>query len=368
MNKILLIGNSGFENKGTDGQTIKVRLYLQKIIDEGFPVQYINLYKFHKHPFSNIRKIREGVNSNDRIILLTAQRGSKILIPLINFFNRNRKRVFVFPLIGTSVLHYSIDKLNNEQKNDFLINQNFEYCKPKKRLIKQLKQISYILPETEQLCEVFRNFYGLSNVFCVDNFREVHSHNLLDVRTQQNELKLVFLSRVMEEKGILDLVTVIKKIHSINENVSLDIYGKISLSEKQLEYFRNTMHDSSINYCGEVTNDSVVSTLGKYDLFVFPTKFVGEGTPGVIVESLLAGTPVLTSNFPQAKFLLKDGEDSIFFNMFDNEDLYNKLMKIIKNKNILIPMRLAAKESGNKYTYEHERANFLKYVCGVEEE
>ena len=46
----------------------------------------------------------------------------------------------------------------------------------------------------------------------------------------------------------------------------------------------------------------MVQTLANYDLSVFPTRFIGEGTPGVIVESLLAGTPVLTSNFPSYDF------------------------------------------------------------------
>ena len=367
MNRVLLIGNSGRNGQGTDGQTIKVRLYLKKIKDEGFPVTFIDIYNFLKHPFLIISQIKKEIEKCDRIVLITAQRGSKILIPLINFYNRKLKKVFVFPLIGTSVLHYSIDKLNDEQKNDFLINHNFNYCKPKRNLVKQLKQISYILPETEQLCEVFRSFYGLSNVYCVDNFRECIDKPLVD-RIPHEELRLVFLSRVMEEKGILDLIAVVNRIHNINGSILLDIYGKQSLSEKKLEKFNDIRTIPYINYCGEVGNDSVVSILQKYDLFVFPTKFVGEGTPGVIVESLLAGTPILTSDFPQAKFLLNNGEDSVFFNMFDNEDLYNKLMKIVENKNILIPMSRAAKESGNKYTYEHERTNFLKYVCGVEEE
>ena len=103
-------------------------------------------------------------------------------------------------------------------------------------------------------------------------------------------------------------------------------------------------------------------------MFVFPTRAVFEGTPGVIAESLLAGTPVLSSSFPQSKYLLNDGHDSILYKMFDKEDLKKKLLWCVSNKEQLVKMRENAKESGQKFTYSHERAKFLKYVCGKEKQ
>lgn len=54
--------------------------------------------------------------------------------------------------------------------------------------------------------------------------------------------------------------------------------------------------------------------------------------------------------------------------MFDNEDLKRKIMYIINNKEHFAELRKNAAISGEKYTYNHERKDFLKYVCGVEEE
>ena len=53
--------------------------------------------------------------------------------------------------------------------------------------------------------------------------------------------------------------------------------------------------------------------------------------------------------------------------MIDKEDLKNKLIKIINNKDLLNTIREGAIEAGKKFTYEYERTNFLKYVCGVDE-
>lgn len=365
MNKILLIGNSGFEHNSYDGQTVKVRLYFKKIQDEGFDVTFVDLENFAKRPFSILKAIRKGISSCDRIVLISAKRGCKFLIPYINRHNKKLNKPFILPLIGTSVLHHSIDRLSDEQKNDFLINGNYSLCKSNKKMSKQLSRISAILPETDLLVKVFKEFYNLDNVFQLNNFREEQHFEFNSI--DSNELRIIFASRVMKMKGIFDVLSTIDTLNKSGTSISMDIYGKKVLDASQEEMFNNYLKNRSFNYFGQIDNNLVCQTISKYDLFVFPTHFIGEGTPGVIVESLIAGVPILTSNFPQAKYLLKDGNDSVFYKMFDNEDLKQKLLSIAKNKDFLKALKNNAKISGEKYTYKKERKTFLKYVCGMEE-
>ena len=364
MSKILLIGNSGLKHNGLDGQTVKVRLYLKKIKDEGFDVDFIDLENFSRHPFSILRRIKRAIRQCDRIVLITAERGSKILIPYINRINRKLKKPFIFPLIGISVLHNSIDKLSEKDRIDFLVNGNYSLCRPRKSLIKQLRKIDYILPETELLTKAFINFYGLTNVYQLNNFREdkqISPHNVC-----HNGLRLIYVSRVMAVKGIFDLLDVVKSLNGEGFKVYLDIYGGKHLSDEENRIFISYIDGNFINYKGVLQNDVVCETISNFDLFVFPTKYLGEGTPGVIAESLIAGTPIITSNFPQAKYLLKDGFDSIFYKMSENIELREKIVDIAHNKDTLKTLKKNALISGQKYTYSHERRNFLYYVCGLE--
>ena len=363
-NEILLIGNSGIKHHGIDGQTAKVRLYLKKIKDEGFTVNFIDLEGFIKKPISTLSKIKRGIKNSDRIVLISASRGCKYLIPYINRVNKKYHKPFILPLIGTSVLHFSIDKLSDDEKNDFFVNENFSLCKRDKKITKELEKISYILPETQLLVKVFRSFYNLNNVYLLNNFREVkvaHSQP-----TSYDTLNLVFLSRVMREKGIFDILDVVQNLNAKGYKLHLDIYGKKFLNKMDERIFESFMLQKFIRYCGVIDNSLVSRTISNYDLFVFPTRFVGEGTPGVVSESLLAGTPVLTSDFPQAKYLLNNGKDSLFYKMFDKEDLAKKLINVFENKDLLIKMKNFAFKSGDKYTYEFERDNFLKFICGSE--
>ena len=366
MNKILLIGNSGLTKHGEDGQTIKVRLYLRMIKSEGFDIVFVDLENFVKNPLSILLSIKKNIKICDRIVLITASRGCKILIPLINRWNKNKKKPFVLPLIGISVLHNSLRNLSIIQKQSFLVDKNYSLVKPDNRTSEQLKKTTYILPETELLVDIFRDYYKLDNVYKLNNFRDIQ------VIQKNNrifyEIRLVFLSRVMEIKGIFDLLEVVKDLTGKGCRITLDVYGKKIMTEVEEEKFNSYIDDSSIKYKGTLDNNGVLKTLSNYDLLVFPTRYMGEGTPGVISESLIAGTPVLTSEFAQARFLLRNGIDSIFYKMLDKEDLKSKLLYIINNKDILKDLREGAIESGKQFTYEHERKSFLKYVCGVEEE
>lgn len=363
--RILLIGNSGTISNDKGGQTTKLRLYKKKIEEENFELSYVDLEKFTHNPFYTLRQIKKQIKICDRIVLISGERACRLLIPFINKKNRKFKKPFILPLIGAGVLHFSIDHLSDYDKSRFLVNGEYELGKKNEKITKELKKIDYILPETELIRKVYSEFYGLSNCVILNNFREQSSGELVADKDNNNKtVRMVYLSRVNEIKGILNLL---KCLDQIELDYQLDIYGAISLKPEQQVVFNNCLSEK-IKYCGVINSDEAIKKISEYDLFVFPTRYFGEGTPGVIAESLIAGTPVLSSNFPQAKYLLKDGYDSIFFKMFDTDDLKEKLIYCLNNKELLNNMRKNALESGKKYLYKHEREKFLKYVCGAEEE
>lgn len=359
--KILLIGNSGAIKKDKGGQTTKLRLYKKKMEDEGASVTFIDLERFIFKPFSILLKIKKAIKTCDRIVLISGERACRLLIPFINLNNKKTKKPFILPLVGTGVLHFSIDKLSNEDKNKFICEHQYKLGRRINGIEKELKKITYILTETESINKIYSDFYHLSNCYVLNNFRDNAESCLQTCKEQNSSFKLVFLSRVIEEKGIFDLLNCLKEIQ---ENYILDIFGEISLSKSQYSEFSSFLSDR-INYCGALDNELVIDTLKNYDLLVFPTRFIGEGTPGVIAESLISGTPVLSSNFPQAKILLKNGYDSILFNMFDIRDLEKKLLYCIQNKDSIRQMRHNVLKSGERYLYSHEREKFLNYVCGI---
>ena len=362
--KVLLIGNSGIKSNDTGGQTTKLRLYKEKILSEGCELIFIDLENFFQKPFRILASIKKGIQNCDRIVLVSGERACKLLIPFINRWNKKYKKPFVLPLVGSGVLHFSVDHLSNKDKVDFMTNGRYELGKSQKKIQKELAKLDCILAETPLMQKIYSEFYSLKNCYVLNNFRDVQNKVVLKQKVSQ-PLKLVFISRIMREKGIFDILDVVKKLNSKSTVVSLDLYGELILSDDEKENFLS-MLDQNIKYNGVIDNSKVIEIINRFDLFVFPTRFFSEGTPGVIAESLIAGTPIVTSNFPQAKYLLQDGFDSFFYDMFSVDDLYNKLYYCLNNASVIWEMRKNAYKSGKKYLYSYQRDSFLKYVCGLE--
>jgi glycosyltransferase involved in cell wall biosynthesis len=107
-------------------------------------------------------------------------------------------------------------------------------------------------------------------------------------------LNLIFLSRVSPVKNLIFLLRALCKC---DRRISLDIYGPL----EDLDYWNrckalidNLPINVSVKYLGLVRPNNVINTFSKYDLFVFPT--LAESFGNVILESLIAGTPVLLSD------------------------------------------------------------------------
>lgn len=111
---------------------------------------------------------------------------------------------------------------------------------------------------------------------------------------KRGELKLVFLSRITEKKNLKGALTFLK---GITGNITFDIYGPIE-NQNYWNACRNIIeslpNNVQVNYMGQINNNKVHLLFSNYNAFLFPT--FGENYGHVIVESLLAGCPVIISD------------------------------------------------------------------------
>lgn len=101
-------------------------------------------------------------------------------------------------------------------------------------------------------------------------------------------LRLVYVGHVRPEKGI-DIL--IEALSGINIPCSVDLYGSLMVGLDT-----SAFAPGQINYRGELEPERVITTMSGYDALVFPSRWVGEGYPGVIIEAYIAGIPVITSD------------------------------------------------------------------------
>jgi glycosyltransferase involved in cell wall biosynthesis len=175
--------------------------------------------------------------------------------------------------------------------------------------------------------------------------------NNYSVSTENKDfIKICFVSRISKKKN-LDFV--IDVLNNVNRSYILDIYGNIE-DEEYFNYCKTLIKTSGqIFFRGTIPFGNSIQVIAGYDLFFLPT--YGENFGHVIVESLLAGTPVLISkNTPWSNSFL-NGLGSYFsienkFNFIEfinNFDRLNFLTKEEIRKSIEI--KLGIDEAIKKY-------------------
>jgi glycosyltransferase involved in cell wall biosynthesis len=145
--------------------------------------------------------------------------------------------------------------------------------------------------------------------------------------TFREPLKIIFIGRISEFKGIHLLLRAIKELG--NEKITLDIYGEI-------------INDDYTNYCRQISSNLIgvewkdiinaqekSKRLPQYDLLCLPSTF-SEMSPLVIQEAFAAGIPVLASDVYGNAEQIKDGVNGWLFKFKDVEDVKRKLLALIR--------------------------------------
>jgi len=107
-------------------------------------------------------------------------------------------------------------------------------------------------------------------------------------------LRIVFLSRISPKKNLDYLLQALLRVRP---PVQLTIVGPISEPdywEQCQDIMAELPFTVTAKYLGEVTPPDVLHTFARFDLFAFPTR--GENYGHVVLEALMAGTPVLISD------------------------------------------------------------------------
>ena len=118
---------------------------------------------------------------------------------------------------------------------------------------------------------------------------------------------LAFVGKVIPVKRVEWLLEVLRRLPDVNAVVvggyTEDHYGDA--------YYRELMQTYSdvrdrLTFAGEVVWDRVPDYLAAADVFVFPSKF--EGQPNAVLEAMAAGLPVVASDIPAHRELIRHGE------------------------------------------------------------
>lgn len=175
----------------------------------------------------------------------------------------------------------------------------------------------------------------------VDKFieKQADSETKIALRQQlgfgEKDIIVTLIARLVKDKGILEFLEAAKILTSKN-NIKFLLIGPLGSEGKQA-VSKSTIQTYSkfVNYIGPVNN--VAEILSLSDIFVLPT-YYREGLPRILLEAGALGLPLITTDMPGCRDVVKDGWNGLLVPIRDSHALANAIDKLSSNEKLRLKM------------------------------
>lgn len=136
-------------------------------------------------------------------------------------------------------------------------------------------------------------------------------------------IKILFVGRIMKEKGVDELFSAIEKIKKTNSNVDFEFIGWYE--ENYKEVVVNLEQKQMIKYYG--FQPDVKPFIKNSHCVILPSYH--EGMSNTLLEASAMGRPIITSSIHGCREAVIDGESGFLCKVKDSTDLYLKIKQFI---------------------------------------
>ena len=213
--------------------------------------------------------------------------------------------------------------------NTLCENRNFicnEYVNIQRRLLDD--NVDLLISPSQFMIDKFHDNNFFNNVRCVKIPLGVEYSSNKTIKDYET-IDITYIGTLGKHKGVHTLISAFKDID--NENIKLHIIGK---GYDEDEFKQLAMDDDRIVFHGFVDNKDILKFYEQTNVLVIPS-ICYDNSPLVIYESFSTGTPVIGSDIGGIPELVMEDYNGFLFESNNPESLKKKLVKVIKNKELL---------------------------------
>jgi len=124
----------------------------------------------------------------------------------------------------------------------------------------------------------------------------------LDNMDNATPLKILFLARLIHEKGVFELLEAVKILTKKGENIELIVAG----NGEDFESLKTLVGEmKNVRLTGDVQGEDKIALFKECHIYALPS-YYGEGLPTSVLEAMLFGMPVLTSEAGGLKYFFQN--------------------------------------------------------------
>ena len=209
------------------------------------------------------------------------------------------------------------------------------------------------------------NYFKRNNIVQKNNYKLIPGSGIKNLNRQKikkNSKKkyftFLYVGRILKEKGIKELVCAFENISHLKRKIKLVLVGEIS---KEMKLFAKRYFKKNI------IHKKFTSNVKKYyencECFVIPS--YREGLSKSLLEACSYGLPIIASNVPGCKELVKNSYNGFLFKPRNSKQIEKAIGKILNLKNKTL--NIMGKRSRGIIKYKYNVSNIIKiYLKEIE--
>ncbi|NCS98884.1 glycosyltransferase family 4 protein [Candidatus Parcubacteria bacterium] len=150
-------------------------------------------------------------------------------------------------------------------------------------------------------------------------------------------IDLLFVGRLIENKGIINLLPIFKKITNLNKDIRIAIVGDGPLSDQISNYIVDNNLEQNIHKYGYLPHGKLLDLYKTSRIGIFPS-ISKEGLLTTVLEATSCGVPAISSKGLGLDVYIKNGINGFLINPNDEDSIVNLVVKIINDEQKLNEM------------------------------
>ncbi len=260
--------------------------------------------------FTILGKFRREIHPCDAVLVFANDLFAFVLVPLLLWKAHASKKPFYIKPVGSGI--------------DLFMESHGKLVKS--AMLKVLRSADGILAQTQYLTEWLHG-QGCPKASYLPGCRPFQPVPPVN-RPEGGRMRMVFLAHITRLKGPLILLEALQIIaRRGGPPLQCDFYGPIH-DDIQAEFDQSLQATPSAQYLGSVDPGKATATLAGYDLVVLPTCYDTEGHPGVLIEAMQVGVPILSTQIRTLPELVKQGVNGLLVPVGDSQALADAIQQL----------------------------------------
>ena len=187
-----------------------------------------------------------------------------------------------------------------------------------------------------QTRETLRRFPGNSNIHWFANTRDLSES---PIEPRRSVRKLLFISQLRMEKGLRETL---EACRVLPRDCHLTVYGP-PMPNTDFTLFER--HNRA-SYGGVLRPSQIPAVLADHDVLLLPTYFSSEGYPGVILEAMQCGRPVISTRWRSIPEVVEHEKSGLLVSPRSSVELKMAIMRLIGDPVLYLKLCRGAKARG----------------------